>query len=433
MHVYQRIGGQGSRSVGRMGRLSLVAVAAIGAAACGSTSGTSSATASAPNPGVPSTLSVTSFTPDIASTMSTLQKLTKYATKGTSSLLIGVILPDTTSSVRWVDFDQPYLTDAFADAGFSSTQFNVQNAEGSDSTQIDDATADINLGAKVLVVCPIDGPTGLAIATLAAAHNVTLVDYDRAIFPPSGKTYYVSFNNENVGELIGNGFLSCLSSENITAGQVFVLNGGEDTDPNAISFATGYNKVVWGQAAKTVSGGAKSTAGGATLIGENFSPGWSNTQGGTIFQQEYTAHPEMNASIEANDGLANAVITDLQGDGVKAGTFPTTGQDATVQGMAYILEGWQCGSVYKPIYLEAQDAVAMATILLAGDTVPTALLNGTTVDPASSSITEPASLLTPTWVTKANMETTVVKDGFDTASAICAIAGATLCTQDGIS
>ena len=212
-----------------------------------------------------------------------------------------------------------------------------------------------------------------------------------------------------------------------------MLNGGEDTDPNAISFADGYNKAVWGQEAKTVSGGATSTSGGASLIGENFAPGWSNTQGGTIFQQEYTAHPEMNASIEANDGLANAVITDLQGDGVKAGTFPTTGQDATVQGMAYILEGWQCGSVYKPIYLEAQDAVAMATILLAGDTPPSSLMNGTTVDPANSSITEPASLLTPTWVTKANMESTVVKDGFDTASAICAIAGAALCTQDSIS
>jgi D-xylose transport system substrate-binding protein len=433
MHVYQRIGGQGSHNLGRMGRLSLVAVAAIGAAACGSTSGTSSATASASNPGVPSTISVSAFTPDIASTMSLLQPLAKYATKGATNLLIGVILPDTTSSVRWVDFDQPYLTDAFADAGFSSTQFNVQNAQGSDSTQIDDATADINLGAKVLVVCPLDGPTGLAIATLAAAHNVTLIDYDRAIFPSSGKTYYVSFNNEQVGELIGNGFLSCLTSENVSNPQVFVLNGGEDTDPNAISFAEGYNKVVWGQEAKTVSGGVKSTAGGATLVGENFAPGWSNTQGGTIFQQEYTSNPSINASIEANDGLANAVITDLQGDGVKAGTFPTTGQDATVQGMAYILEGWQCGSVYKPIYLEAQDAVAMATILLAGDTVPTALLNGTTTDPANSSITEPASLLTPTWVTKANMETTVVKDGFDTASAICAIAGAALCTQDGIS
>ena len=88
--------------------------------------------------------------------------------------------------------------------------------------------------------------------------------------------------------------------------------------------------------------------------------------------------------------------------------------------------------MYKAVYKEAQDAVAMATILLAGDKPPSALLNGTTIDPADSSITEPASLLTPMWVTKANMESTVVKDGFDTASAICAIAGASLCAADGI-
>jgi D-xylose transport system substrate-binding protein len=437
MRVQQITGGQGSHRVRRLSQLSLVAVGALVAAACGSTSSSttanSSSSSSVSNPGVPSSLTLSSYTPDIASTMSLLKPLTTYATKGSTSLLVGVVLPDTTSSTRWVQNDAPYLTDAFADAGFTSAQFNVQNAQGSDPTQIDDATADINLGAKVLVVCPLDGPTGVAIAALAAAHNVVLIDYDRAIFPSSGKTYYVSFDNEKVGELIGTGFLSCLTSEKVSSAKVFVLNGGEDTDPNAISFASGYNKVVWGQAAKSVTAPATSTAGGATLVGENFAPGWNNTQGGTIFQQEYTANKQINASIEANDGLASAVITDLQTDGVTAGTFPTTGQDATVQGMAYILEGWQCGSVYKPIYLEAQDAVVMATILLSGNKIPTAILNGTTVDPASSSISEPASLLTPTWVTKANMEATVVKDAFDTASAICAIAGAALCTTDGIS
>jgi len=434
MRMDQTIGGQGSHKVRKMTGFSLVAVGAMVAAACGSTSSSpASSSSTAVAPAFPAAVTLTSLTPDLASTMSLLKPLTSYATKGASTLLVGVILPDTTSSVRWVQYDQPYLTDAFADAGFTSAEFNIQNAQGSDPTQIDDATADINLGAKVLLVCPLDGPTGVAIAALAQAHNVTLIDYDRAIFPATGKTYYVSFNNETVGEDIGTGFLSCLTSENVTAPQVFVLNGGEDTDPNAISFADGYNKVVWGQEAKTVSAGATSTAGGATLVGENFAPAWSNTQGGTIFQQEYTSNPKINASIEANDGLASAVITDLQTDGVKAGTFPTTGQDATVQGMAYILEGWQCGSVYKPIYLEAQDAVIMATALLAKITVPADILNGTTVDPASSSITEPASLLSPVWVTKANMESTVVKDQFDTATAICAIAGAALCTTDGIS
>jgi ABC-type xylose transport system substrate-binding protein len=89
--------------------------------------------------------------------------------------------------------------------------------------------------------------------------------------------------------------------------------------------------------------------------------------------------------------------------------------------------------VYKPVYKEAQDAVAVADILLSGNTVPAGLLNGTTVDPATPSISEPASLLTATWVNATNMESTVVKDGFDPASAICTIAGAALCTANNIS
>jgi D-xylose transport system substrate-binding protein len=362
--------------------------------------------------------------------MSQLKPLAEFATKGASSLQVGVILPDTTSSTRWVDFDAPYLRTALTDAGFTSSEFRIDNAQGSDATELSDANADINLGAKVLIMCPLDGPTGVAIAKLAEQKGVTLISYDRATFQGS-KTYYVSFNNELVGQLIGRGFEACVKSEGIAKPQVFVLNGGEDTDPNAISFASGYNKVVWSQEAKSVNAGATNSL-GYSLVGENFAPGWDNTKGGTIFQQEYTAHSSINATIEANDGLANAVITDLKTDGVKPGKVPTTGQDATAQGMAWVLEGYQCGSVYKAVYKEAQDAAAMATILLAGDTPPSALMNGTTVDPTNSSITEPASLLTPVWVTKANMESTVVKDGFDTASAICAIAGASACSAAGI-
>ena len=430
MHLQDGIRGRGLRDLSKMSKLTLVGAGALVVAACGSSS-TPSGSGTATNPGVPSSISVSAFTTDIASTMGTLKPLTQYATKGANTLLIGVILPDTTSSTRWVNFDQPYLTAALADAGFNQNQFRIDNAQGSDATELDDATADINLGAKVLIMCPLDGPTGSAIAQLAESKGVTLISYDRATFQGS-KTYYVSFNNEAVGEAIGNGFLSCVSSWGVKSPQVFVLNGGEDTDPNAISFATGYNKVVWSQAAKTVAAGATNSQ-GMTLVGENFAPGWSNTQGGTIFQQEFTSHPAINATIEANDGLGNAVINDLKAAGVPAKKIPVTGQDATAQGMAWVLEGYQCGSVYKPVYKEAQDAVAMADILLSGNAVPAALLNGTTVDPANASISEPASLLTATWVNAANMETTVVKDGFDPASAICAIAGQSLCTSAGIS
>ncbi len=425
-------GGQSSRRFRAVGWVGLVAAVSLVAAACSSSSSTtsSSGSGSSGKNTIPSGLSISSFSVDIAKTMSQFKPLTQFATKGDNSLQVGVILPDTTSSTRWVDFDQPYLNDAFADAGYTQAQYRIDNAQGSDATELDDATADINLGAKILLVTPLDGPTGVAIAKLAESKGVTVIAYDRAIFEGSS-TYYVSFNNELVGELIGQGFNTCLTQWKVSKPQVFVLNGGEDTDPNAISFAEGYNKVVWGQEAKSVNAGATSST-GAKLVGENFAPGWDNTKGGTIFQQEYTAHKTINATIEANDGLANAVITDLKGDGVKPFKVPTTGQDATAQGMAWILEGYQCGSVYKAVYLEAQDSVALATILLAGDKPPTALLNSKTVDPADSTVTEPASLLTPVWVTQTNMESTVVKDGFDPASAICAIAGAALCTKDGI-
>src|SRR6202043_2738715 len=135
---------------------------------------------------------------------------------------------------------------------------------------------------------------------------------------------------------------------------------------------------------------------------------------------------EINAPLEANDGLPHAVITDLKGAGATPKTIPKTGQEARANRMGHILQCWQCGSVYKAIYKEAGDAVALATILLAGDKPPSSLVNSTTVDPKDSSITEPASLSTPVWVTASNMEQTVVKDGFDTATAICAIASASV-------
>ena len=319
-------------------------------------------------------MSISSFTVNITPTLSQFKALAAAGTKGATSLLVGVVLPDTTSSTRWVDFDAPYLKQSFTAAGYTSAEFRIDNAQGSDATQLSDATADINLGAKILIVCPLDGPTGVAIAKLAEQKGVTLIAYDRAIFQGTN-TYYVSFDNKHVGQLIGQGFESCIQSWGIKSPKVFVLNGGEDTDPNAISFASGYNGVVWNQSAKTVAAGTTNSL-GYSLVGENFAPKWDNTQGGTIFQQEFTAHPQINATIEANDGLANAVITDLKTAGVKPKSVPTTGQDATAQGMAWILQGYQCGSVYKAVYKEAQDSVAMATILLAGATPPSSLLNG---------------------------------------------------------
>jgi D-xylose transport system substrate-binding protein len=418
------------------GGLSLIASLGMLGTACSSSSKTSTpptttGTSSAPTTGSSPTtsggsLSVSSF--DISfSAMSGLASVTSAG-----SGLVGVILPDTTSSTRYVDFDAPYLAKAFQMAGYKSSDFKIDNAHGVDATELSLAQADITEGAKVLIFDPLDSTVGAQVAQLASSNGVKLISYDRATFAGSN-TYYTSFDNFKVGQLIGQGFMQCVQSWGISHPQVFELDGGEDTDPNAVSFAQGYNSVIWGKQSTPLSPGLTNSS-GYTLVGDQITPGWTNSTGQTIFQQQFTAHRNINATVEANDGLANAVITDLKAAGVGSKKIPTTGQDATAQGMEWILQGYQCGSVYKPIYKEAQDAVAIATYLRAGQNPPASLVNSTTSPPpGKSGNTEPASLLTPTWVNAANMESTVIADKFDSASVICAAVGQSVCTAAGIS
>ena len=118
--------------------------------------------------------------------------------------MVGVILPDTTSSTRYVNFDPPYLTKAFTQAGYSSSDFKIDNAQGNDATELALAQADITQGASVLVFDPLDSTVGTQIQALAQSHGVAAISYDRATFQGTN-TYYVSFDNVQVGKLIGKG------------------------------------------------------------------------------------------------------------------------------------------------------------------------------------------------------------------------------------
>jgi len=396
-------------------------VVGIVAMACGG-----SPTATTSPAVVPSDLSISSFTQDF-SYMPNLKGLV-----GSGTGMVGVILPDTTSSSRYVSFDAPYLKQAFDGAGYTASQYKIDNAQGVEAQQLAIAQADITAGATVLIMDPLNSTVGSQIQTLAASKGVKLVSYDRATFTGTN-TYYVSFDNVQVGKLIGKGFTDCVTAWGVKSPQVFTLNGGENSDPNAVSFAEGYNSIVWGDQVKQETVG-KTNAAGFKLVGDQVATDWKNDVGGTIFQQAFTANPKINATIEANDGLANAVITVLKNKNVKAKSIPTTGQDATLDGMVNVLTGYQCGSVYKAVYLEAQDAVALATVLRAGATPPTGLVNGTTAPPSGvTGNTQPASLLVPIWVNTANMESTVIKDKFVDVATLCSKAGAAVCTANNIS
>lgn len=180
--------------------------------------------------------------------------------------LVGVILPDTTTSTRYVEFDAPFLAKAFRMAGYAKSDYVITNAQGSDATELAMAQSDITKGAKVLIVDPLDPTVGVEIANYAASHGVSVIAYDRAIFAGT-HTYWASFNGTTVGKLIGQGFQKCVTEWGVKHPQVFVLDGGENTDPNAIAFANGYNKVIWGTS-KTPLKPPMTNHRGYTLVGD---------------------------------------------------------------------------------------------------------------------------------------------------------------------
>ena len=134
----RREGGRHSRSQGdgkfrrfpRLGWVALAAALGLMAAGCSSSSSTTTPPAAASSPSatgsatVPN-VSIDSFTVNISPTMSLFKALALAGTKGANSLQVGVVLPDTTSSKRWVDFDYPYLKQSFTAAGFTSALFRV--------------------------------------------------------------------------------------------------------------------------------------------------------------------------------------------------------------------------------------------------------------------------------------------------------------------
>ena len=82
---------------------------------------------------------------------------------------IGVILPDTESSVRWESADRPALEAAFEEAG---VEYDIQNAEGDAERMTQIADTMIGNGVTVLAIVNLDSESGAAIQEKAASQGV---------------------------------------------------------------------------------------------------------------------------------------------------------------------------------------------------------------------------------------------------------------------
>jgi D-xylose transport system substrate-binding protein len=318
--------------------------------------------------------------------------------KKSASVQVCVLLPDTASSVRWVQFDAPLLKKAFENAGVTAS---INNALNDPSKQTAQAQACLAAGAKVVIETSLDNGSASAIEKLFTNKGGKAIDYDRQVTGGTA-SIYDTFDGKLVGKAQANGIIAGMKAKHTYKKSSIVaeLWGGE-TDQNAFWFKSG-NDAVLNPLFKhhTLKKGP-----------QKFVPGWLANNAATIYDQMLLkTHNKIKAAIAANDNIAGAVVAQLKAKHLNP--IPLSGQDATVEGAQYIISGWQTGTVYKPVPLQARAAAAAAVALVKGKkpASTTTRFNGKKQVPTVA--------LPVTWITKANVNK-LYADKFIKKSDVC--------------
>ena len=315
-----------------------------------------------------------------------------------ANVQVCVLLPDTKSSVRWVQFDAPDFAKAFKAAGVTASITNALNDPQKQKAQ---AQACLAAGAKVVIETALDTGSAVAIEKSFTSKGGKAIDYDRQVLGGTASAY-ITFNGNTVGRLQANIVIGGLKKEGKYGSKPVVaeLWGGQ-TDQNAFWFKSGNDDIL----------NPLFKSGTLTKGPQQFVPGWLATNAGPIFAQMLVkTNNKIDAAVAANDNIAGAVVATLKAKHLNP--IPLSGQDATVGGAQYIISGWQTGTVYKPVPEEASAAAAAAIALLKGQKPKT-----TTFRPNGSK-KEPTVALLPIMITKANINR-LYTDKFIKKSDVC--------------
>ncbi len=326
---------------------------------------------------------------------------------------IALLLPESKTS-RYEAHDRPEFEEKVEEI-CEECEVIFSNANQSTSEQQSQAEAALTQGVDVMVLDPVDATAVGSVVKKANEQGVPVISYDRLILN-SEIDYYISFDNEKVGELQAETLSEKLVEEGSSSGPIVMINGSP-TDPNAGQFKAGAQK------------GFK--AAGVDVAKEYDTPDWSPDQAQNEMQQAITALGKNGfaAVYAANDGTAGGAIAAMKAAGIEPSSKPTTGQDAELEAIQRILVGEQFMTVYKAIKPEAYAAAEIAVALAEEEEIPSGLVNGKT----NNELEEvPSVLLEPVAVTKENINETVVKDGFWTASEICTQPYKKACEEAGI-
>jgi D-xylose transport system substrate-binding protein len=318
-----------------------------------------------------------------------------------ANIQVCVLLPDTKSSVRWVQFDAPDFAKALKAAHIS---YSITNALNDPQKMVSQADSCLSRHAKIAVVTDIATGTSIAIENKFRAAGGQSIDYDRQVVGGIAKVY-VSFDGKAVGAAQARGVINGLKKAGkYGSGKKPVMAElwGGPTDQNAFWFKSGNDAVL----------NPLFNKGTLTKGPQQFVPLWLATNAQPIFEQMLLkTNNKIDGAIAANDNIAGAVVASLKAHHLKP--IALSGQDATVQGVQNIISGWQTMTVYKYVPSEVNATVKAIKAMLKHKKIPG--INGFR---KNGNLKEPTVALPIVSITKKNY-TRLFRDKFLKRSDVC--------------
>lgn len=263
-------------------------------------------------------------------------------------------------------------------------EVNVQNANGEVEEQIAQIEYLIKKKMDVILIVAIDGESLSGVIKKAKDEGIIVIAYDRLI-KKSKVDMYISFDNEMVGQMMGEAIASDDSIKKV------LMICGSKSDNNVEMVENGFIPIMEEK--------------GIEIIDRTYCDGWKAELGADYINNNEEIVGEADAIMCGNDDIATNVIRALAIK-QKAGKIPVVGQDADLVACQHIVEGTQSMTVYKPVEKLASEAAKYAVDMAKGNQSKIAQkINDGLYD-------IPYVALSPISVNKNNIDTAIIDSGF---------------------
>lgn len=280
---------------------------------------------------------------------------------------VGVAMP-TSSSERWVN-DGANMKAKLEALGY---EVDLQCAEDDIQTQVEQIGNMILNGADCLVIASIDSEALINVLSRAKRNGIPVVAYDRLLMNTDAVSYYATFDNTDVGTMIGTYIEEEKNlKEASKRGESYTIEFfmGSPDDNNALFLYNGVMQVL----KPYLDDGTLVCKSGQTSFEDTCILRWSQAAAQercSQYLEEYYTDEKLDIACSAFDGFSYGIKTALLDHGYEAGQdWPViTGQDAEKTAIQNIMEGSQTMTVYKDTRILSTKCVTMVQAVLEGVT-----------------------------------------------------------------